>query len=352
MALPTLLILPSRDDGEAIFAESSGDGYSTRRIATAMLSTLNGSDLYVILPGQTARIFETDLPKAARAQQLKMARFAREDDIASSADKLHFALSDDQPPRLAILDLNVMDQLSTALINLRPRGAYVDFDLLDGDQAVLVLDRAVEPGHAALDLDWVEADLIKPTDIQLAEQFATGITEGCGLNLLQGDYRPRSAINLPRKPLLRFAALAACVVAIGFIWSGVSNSAKLAQAETLRALTASEYTEVTGQRAPNAPGRAAARAVKSGPAKPDSFIDLSAVLFAGMRGIDDIRVDQIRYNSADGTLALRFVYPSFDAASRVEAAIARAGGRLQTGGVRERDGSFVGEATLSLEPSS
>jgi len=352
MALPTLLILPATESGDAIFASASSDGYNTRRVAQTMFGTLEASDLHVILPGQTARIFETDLPKAGRAQQLKMAKFAREDDIASSADDLHFALSDDQPPRLAVIDQDVMGQLGVSLINLRPKAAYMDYDLLEGEQAILVIDRAVEPGQAALDLDWVEAELVQPPDADLAQQLADGITAGRGINLLQGDYRPRSAINLPRPALMRFGALAACAALVAFIWGGVSDRSKLAQAENLQAKTAAEYTDVTGQSAPAAPGRAAARAVKAGPQKADGFLDLSNVLFAGMKGLDDIRVDQMRYNASDGTLALRFIYPSFDAAARAEAAIASVGGRLQTGGVRERDDTFVGEATLSLEPAS
>lgn len=352
MALPTLLILPGLADGEAIFARPSGDSYSTRRVKPSQFGSLNISDLYVILPGQTARIFETELPKAGRAQQLKMARFAREDDIASSADDLHFALSDAQPPRLAIVDKLVMERLNEAIAGLRPRAAYVDYDLLEGEQAILVLDRAVEPGQAGLDLDWVESELVQPSDNELAALFEQGLAAGRGVNLLQGEFRPRSAINMPRPALIRFGALAAVLLVVGFIWNGVSDSAKLSQAEALRAQTASDYLALTGVRAPSSPGRAAAQSVKMGPSKADGFMDLSAVLFAGMSGLEDILVDQIRYNAEEGTLGIRFIYPSFDAAGRAETAIAQAGGRLTTGGVRERDGTFVGEATLSLEPSS
>jgi len=68
--------------------------------------------------------------------------------------------------------------------------------------------------------------------------------------------------------------------------------------------------------------------------------------------MDDVRVDQLRFNSEAGTLQLRIIYPDFDAASRVETAMRRAGGTLKTGGVREQDGAFVGEATLSIGASS
>jgi len=348
MAAPTFLILPALDGGEAILATASGADYETRRVAAADIAALEISDPVLILPGQLVRMFETELPKAGRAQQLKMARFAKEDDIASGADDLHFALSDTQPPRLAIIENAVMDILSETFDTLKPKAAFADYNLLSGDQALLVIDRAVEPGIAALDLDWTEETLAQPTDGELAGLFADGLAEGRGLNLLQGDYRSKSGFNLPRVPAIRAAALAASALLAVFIWNGVQDRAALTQAQDLRAQTASEYLAATGQRPPENPGRAAVQSLQSGPARTAGFLDLSSVLFTGLSALDDIRVDQLRYNSENGTLQLRLVYPSFDAAARAENSISQAGGRLTTGGVREQNGSFVGEATLSL----
>ena len=97
MAAQTLLILPSLEDGEAILATSSGNGFDTRRVPTAQIPELDITDPVLILPGQLVRIFETELPKAGRKQQLQMARFAREDDVAASSETTHFALSSQQP---------------------------------------------------------------------------------------------------------------------------------------------------------------------------------------------------------------------------------------------------------------
>lgn len=352
MAASPLLILPALDNGEAILATPSGTDYVTRRIAAADLSNLNISEPVLILPGQLIRIFETELPKAARAQQLKMARFVKEDDIASSAEDLHFALSDAQPPRMAIVDTALMNIVTETFGTLNPKAAYVDYDLLSGDAAILVIDRAVEPGLAALDLDWTEETLAQPADNELAKFFAEGLAGGKGLNLLQGNYRVRSGFNIPRLPAIRFAALAASTVLAVFVWNGVQERAALAQAEELRTRTAAEYLEATGVRAPANPGRTAVQNLQSGQEQTAGFLDLSSVLFTGLSILDDIRVDQLRYNSESGTLQLRLIYPSFDAAARVENSIRQAGGQLSTGGVREQNGSFVGEATLRLgEPS-
>ena len=348
MAAPTLLILPALDGGEAILATASGTDYVTRRVASSDIGELDISEPILILPGQLVRVFETELPKAGRAQQLKMARFAKEDDIASSADGLHFALSDTQPPRLAVVENAVMVILADTLEGLKPKAAYADYDVLSGDEALLVINRAVEPGIAALDLDWTEESLAQPTDGELATLFADGLTAGLGINLLQGTYRSKSGLNLPRIPAIRFAALAASALLAVFVWNGVQDRAGLAQAEDLRAQTASDYLAATGERAPTNPGRAAAKSLQSGPVRTAGFLDLSSVLFTGLSALDDIRVDQLRYNSENGTLQLRLIYPSFDAASRAERSVAQAGGQLTTGGVREQNGSFVGEATLSL----
>ena len=84
MAAATFLILPALDEGEALLAMPSASGYETRRVSAADLPILNISDPVLILPGQWVRIFDTELPKAGRSQQLQMARFAREDDIANT----------------------------------------------------------------------------------------------------------------------------------------------------------------------------------------------------------------------------------------------------------------------------
>ncbi len=352
MAAQTLLILPSLEDGEAILATSSGDSFETRRIASDQIADLDINDPIVILPGQLVRIFETDLPKAGRKQQLQMARFAREDDVAAGSDITHFALSSEQPPHLAIVSKSVMDVLTDTLGGLKPKAAYADYDVLNGDQAVRVIDRAVEPGRAALDLDWTEETLTEPTDSALAGAFSDGLASGRGLNLLQDAYRPKSNVNVPRLPAIRLGALAACALLSLFIWNGVKDKVAATQAKDLRAQTADEYFAVTGIRARANPGRQAAQSVQAGPVQTAGFLDLSNVLFSGLSGMDDIRVDQLRFNAEEGALRLRLIYPDFDGAGRVEAAIGQAGGTLITGGVREQDGAFVGEATLRLESSS
>ena len=124
MAGQTFIILPASDGGDAILATASGAGYETRRVPSAQVPALDVRDPILILPGQLVRIFETELPKAGRKQQLQMARFAREDDIADSADNIHFVLSSDQPPQLAVIDKSVMDSLVETLGGLKPKAAY------------------------------------------------------------------------------------------------------------------------------------------------------------------------------------------------------------------------------------
>ena len=341
-----LLILPTLDTGSAIFA----NGTSVRRVAMSNLAQIGGGDVTLILPGQWVRIFDTDLPKSARAQQLKMARFAREDDIASAADDLHFALSDAQPPRLAVMSrAQLQDVIGTCrAAGLQVKAAFADYDILSGDQGVLVIDRAVEPAQAAVDLDWTDAPLAQPSDADLAAEFAMGVTEGAGVNFMQGEFRARSGFDIPKIPAIRFAALAATALVAFLGWQAVQGGAALQQAEDLRARTASDYTALTGNPAPTRPGRAAAKAAQVGPAAQTGFLDLSAVLFAALAGENDIRLDQLRFDRASGMLRLRLVYPDFDGAGRVERAVRAAGGSFETGGVREQDGVFIGDATLSL----
>jgi type II secretory pathway component PulL len=215
-----------------------------------------------------------------------------------------------------------------------------------------VIDRAVEPGRAALDLDWTEETLAQPSDAELAKRFSEGLSAGRGINLFQGDYRAKSGLNVPRVPMIRFAALAASALLALFVWNGVQDRVALAQAQDLRTKTATEYSAVTGNRAPTNPGRVAAQSLSGAPTQEAGFLDLSSVLFTALSSLDDIRVDQLRFNAENGTFQLRLIYPSFDAAARVENAVRQAGGKLTTGDVREQNGVFVGEASLTMgDPS-
>jgi hypothetical protein len=63
-----------------------------------------------------------------------------------------------------VIEKSVMDILIGAFDGLKPKAAYADYDLLSGDQALLVIDRAVEPGIAGLDLDWTEDALAQPPE--------------------------------------------------------------------------------------------------------------------------------------------------------------------------------------------
>jgi len=193
--------LPALDGGEAIVATLSLKGYDTRRVPSAQVAGLDVRDPILILPGQLVRFFETELPKAARKQQRQMARFAREDDIAASAETIHFALSSEQPPKLAVIDKSVMESLIETLGQLKPKAAYADYDLLSGDSAIRVLDRAVEPGVAALDLDWTEEVLTEPSDAALSAQFAEGIAKLRQItwNLRASVHRPIRAGPLPSR---------------------------------------------------------------------------------------------------------------------------------------------------------
>lgn len=341
----SFLILPSVPGGDALWLDEN-----PRRISLDNLSELAGRSAILVLPGQMIRTVQTDLPKAARAQQLKMARFANEDKIASAPELLHFALSEDQPPRVAIVDTAwlraCLDGVAEAGIFVR--SAFADYDLLPSGQRIALLDRVVEGGPfgAALDPDWVDAPTTPVTDTDIAQLMSDRLDTGEALDVMQGDFRARANSNLPKPALWRAGGLlAACLVA-GLIWSGLQSNALNRQAANLRAQTAADFTALTGQVAPDKPGLAAARLVRSGADTSGDFLTLSRIMFDTMAGLEGVSVERVSFNAQRGELQMRLVYPDFDAAARVEAAARNAGGTFVTGGVRETNGQFIGEATL------
>ena len=338
-----IIILPSVQGGDALRIERRDGAVSTQR---GPLKALHGGGpvRLVVLPGQLVRGLVTDLPERLKpAERLSVARFAHEDRLATDPAGLHIVVGVGAAAPTRAVDPSVMADVIEAL---DPDRIIADFDALpDGTEAVRLLDRVVRPGADghAVDADWAEPGAVVLSDDALAERVLERLDAGGLLNLRTGPYRRRRHMALG--PWLRVAAAALLCAVLGLGWLGVEARATQAQAAALDAQSRALFEARTGR---SAPARLSALAREAGadPAASTRFLELSHILFRAVDATPGTQVESLSFEPAENRLRLALIFPDFDAAAALEASVAREGGRLTTGGVRERGGRFTGDAAL------
>jgi len=341
-----IIVMPSHAGGPGLWGVVDGDRVITHGRATPPTNAGN-KETVAILCGQSVRIYPHELPVTSKRDRLRAAGFSIEDKIAVRLDHVHIALSDD---RIAVMD---KDELGANLVQLNEVGlwpikAIADFEALaELEGAVNLLDRVVTPGLLghAMDAAWADEGMAY-SDEALLSAMGKKLEQVGTLNILQNGFSPKSSFNFGWRKLVPMGGLAACLGIAALILQGVEARALKLQAADLQTQTAQVYTEATGQAAPSNPALAATRAMKSGDKDNFAFLRLSQILFNGVEKIEGLSVGQLRFQETKNELQLRLIYPSFESAGELEAAIRAAGGQLITGGVREQSGQFVGEATL------
>ena len=338
----TVLFLPSQPGGEALLLRRAGEA-----VRGAVEALDMSGPLTVVLPGQDVRAFQTELPgKLKPADRLAAARFAQEDQLSTDPSELHIVLGPGSPAATLAVAPDVME----AATALGPVRVVADFDALQGlgEQPVALLDRVVFPGPTgySVDADWSEARPAPHPDETLRDAVFARLDSGDTLDLRSGPYRRRAKLSLGRWSAVAAAALACAGLSLGLALSDAR--AVQAQADTIRADARALYETRTGQPAPASPAQ-----LPSGAADDARFLQLSQALFTAASAHPAIEVERLSWDARDGVLRLRLVYPDFDAATALEASFASLPGvQFTTGGVREQNGRFIGDAALAIEGAS
>lgn len=347
----TVLILPEHPDGDALLITRERDAITTTDGTVATLSALLRTPYALVVPGQNVRAFLTEVPEKIRGvERINIARFAHEDRLATDLSDLHIIVGAGDPAPTLMVARPYMDAV---LEPLNPHQIYVDFDVLAdlGHDPVRLLDRVVTPGPQgdAVDPDWADVPGTVYDNETLARAVFDRIDSGAALGLRQGAYRRRTQIQAGP-----WARIAAAVLFCGLLGMGltVANArATSAQAAEVQNKARALYTQMTGQAAPDNLARAARSAAPTD-GDPAAFLALSDVLFAAMASHPDILVERLSFEQRENSLRLRLIYPGFEAASALERTVAASGAVFTTGGVREQNGRFIGDAALQLGAGS
>jgi len=133
---------------------------------------------------------------------------------------------------------------------------------------------------------------------------------------------------------------------LGWQWS--EARALQQQAADVRAEAGRLYTEATGRKAPPNLTRTVERQIKSGGETQADFVSLSALFFDGLKTIDNLSIETLRYNEARGSLTVKMIYPSFETAAQLEQVFAGGAGVFKSGSVRDQKGQLIGEGEFSF----
>lgn len=347
----TVLILPEHPDGEALLFRRDRGAVETTGGDLATLTALLRAPYALVVPGQHVRAFLTDVPDKIRgAERINIARFAHEDRLATDLADLHIIVGSGDPAPTLMIARRYMDAL---LERFNPHQIFADFDILTdlGPEPVRLLDRVVTPGPQgdAVDPDWADASGTLYDPETLARALFDRIDSGAALDLRQGAYRRR--VQIQAGPWARIAATALMCGLLGMGLTVANARATAAQADAVQDKARALYTQMTGRSAPDNLARAA-RSARSTGSDPAVFLALSDTLFTAMASHPDIRIERLSFERGENSLRLRLIYPGFEAAGALERTVAASGAVFTTGGVREQNGRFIGDAALRLEDGS
>lgn len=291
MARQVIIHMPDLHVDTVRWATAGDNGALSGDISTGTLAEaaaeVEGKRSILVLPGNEVILSEAHVPGGSARAASQAVRYELEEQLADDVDSLHFALGpktkDDVFP-VAVVDSDTMDELRNrcAAVGLRPTQivpetlALPKFDsdepggvgwtaLVDGARTVVRLN-----GHKGFSIDTdmagmaltgarnelpedSEASMVvyrtdaaaqemqAPSDVEVETRpcsevlglYANGLAGSPTINLLQGEYSPKSQMDKAWKPWRWTGVLAAvlAVIMIGGKW--VDHRALKAQEQSL-----------------------------------------------------------------------------------------------------------------------
>lgn len=255
------------------WAGTDDDGELTSDVEFGSLAEaatmVEGRRASLIVGGDGVLLAEAHVPGGAASRAATVARYALEEQLADDVDNLHFALGQKREGDMfpvAVIDRDVMDEVATrcAEAGLRPREVVPETlalpmparapgetsrwtALIDADRAVVRLNGfkgfVADTEMAGLMLEGARTDLgedveaaitLFETDSAVALNlpagvdverrhchrqlalFASGLAHAQRINLLQGEYSPRTQLDKSLRPW-RWTAVLAGVVLLLFV---------------------------------------------------------------------------------------------------------------------------------------
>jgi len=273
LAKNVIIHLPVIGEDHAVWAVADDRGALTSDVRSGTLeqaaSEVEGRRSTLVLPGNDVLLAEATVPGGSAARALQAIPFELEDQLADDVDMLHFAVgargkSDNYP--VAVVGRDIMDMVREHCVEagLRPSEivpetlALPKFEsdeagettwtaLVDSENAVVRLNGykgfSTDASMAGIMLDGARNDLPEdstaamvvfqtdpnaampaPANMEVETRacenrlslYASGLASAPRINLLQGNYSPKTQFDKTWKPW-RWTAVLACVLGLALI---------------------------------------------------------------------------------------------------------------------------------------
>lgn len=330
------------------------------RLAELDLTSLDPSEVYILLDGRDVRQLVVHLPTKTEKQARDAAPYAIEDQIACPLSEVHVAMGpklSEQRRLLAIVSQDLMAAVMTELdgANIRPTALWSDFGAVAaaGHSGLFSLaDRLIygnQSTNTYLTVDLEAANLIEEISGHNNGQAQSAKMEGLthsfphpdrAINLLQGKWQRQDKGSLFFAPFKKTAFLAASLF---ILWLGITllegwqaKREAYQLSDELQTTIAQEFGPTTTR----AQLEARARAMRA--TDQDHFISLTSRLFEAMAEAPGLHILSMRY-AGDGILHLSVNSPDFEPIAATRQAAKRLGLNIREGNSRQDRGQLLSE---------
>jgi len=344
MSEPLIIWLPEDlDEAWAWYRSADLQGWAGDDADRKALSSHSGGNCRVVCPGTWVRTFPHSLPDMKLSERISAAGYAIEEKLAAPLDEQHIVLGTGDDQRVGVIERAKMDLVMARLdeLGLRPSQITAEFEAFGGTGDLRrAWNRSIQPGPMGYSMDeMAEGD--NPLSLMPEMSFDGALNFASGKFVRRASRMPGAGSFMPLAASLAVAGLA------WLVWQGAQARSMNAQTAELKAEAVQLYSDATGKTVDN-PAISLTRELRRSGNAPSDFMTLSAGFFEGLKQIDGVYVETMRFNKDRNQLNLKIIYPDFNTATQLEQVFAGNGGQFQTGAVREQNGELIGEGTYTL----
>lgn len=332
------------DDAWAFYKSGDEQGWAADEEERKNLARLASGGSVVVCPGTWFRTFPHSLPEMKVTERVSAAGYAIEERLAAPLDEQHIVLGKGDDQRVGVVNRDLMSGVMARLddCNIVPSSLIAEYEAFSMETDTLaVWGRTIHPGPMGYAMDGM-TEGENPLSLIPQMQFSEA------LDYAQGSFTRRSSRAVGTKEIMGLVAsvLLALVGWLGWQWSDARATQQ--QATDIRAEASRLFTEATGRPAGANMIRVVERAVNGGGQQKSDFVTLSALFIDGLKQVDNVTVESLRYNETRGALTVKMIYPSFDTAQRLEQLFASGPAKFRAGSVRDQKGQLIGEGEFSM----
>lgn len=329
----------------------------------------SSDEVTVVVPGTEVTLATVRLVGARRADWLRTARFAVEDDIAVPVESLHVAIGErshsggqgtvcmvarplmegwmQRLTEAGLEEARLVPDVTLLEANAPPLDLG-DRILVAGEESRFAVDKSLPAELVSALMQRAGGDAERADDplLALARNFASG---QAGIDLRQADFARKAELPVDLK---RFRLLAGLAAACALAW-GVYSFASIRAMTQLEAVldrqTRASFTAMyPGEPVPSNI-LAVVRDRSGGAGQPVAgFREMAGVLYAALEDEEGVRLSSLRYDADAGQLQAKLVYSAFGDDETLKNAIEAGGLSVRLGDARVEDGRVVGDLILEL----